>query len=168
MFALLVTVFLGPVQTSIFSCAELNTNFGRPKWYKFDGLLRLRTQLVGPNSFSRCSMVYMQCLPVKVNFSNLCIRFSNMWSSTFETNSPLSRNSHLGHSILIHRLTQIRHVDLFKHFIEEVRFGTWKGCCRLNWALTPSLSILAMFVCRVKQSKHSHSIYRGYSNKRRM
>ena len=111
------------------------------------------------NSISRTQFIFtmfngLQCLPVKVNFSNLCIRFSNMRSSTFETNSPLSRNSHVGQSILIHRLTQIRHVDLFKYFIEEVRFGTWKGCCRLNWALTPFLSILAMFVCRVKQSKH--------------
>ena len=36
----------------------------------------------------------------------------HMRSSTFKTKSVHSRNSHVGHSILIHRLTQIRYVEL--------------------------------------------------------
>ena len=59
-----------------------------------------------------------------------------MRSSTFETKSPHSRNSSVGHSILIHGRPKLdtgmsnlinSNVDLFMYLIEGIRFGTWKG-----------------------------------------
>ena len=52
---------------------------------------------IGLNSFH--DVHGLQCLPVKISYSNLCIRFGT-WkkSSTFETKSLPCRNSHVGHS----------------------------------------------------------------------
>ena len=55
-----------------------------------------------------------------------------MKSSTYETKSLLSTNSHVGRSNVIHGSTQIRyvglnidsHVNLFMYLIEGIRFGT--------------------------------------------
>ena len=54
-----------------------------------------------------------------------------MRSSTFETKSFHSRNSHVGHSILIHGRRKLdmsdlidSNVDLFVYLIEGIRFGT--------------------------------------------
>ena len=49
--------------------------------------------------------------------SNLCIRFSTLRSLKFEMKALHNRHSHVGHSKLIHGLTQIRYVGLncFKH-----------------------------------------------------
>ena len=54
-------------------CTELNTYLGWPKWYKFDGWFRRRTQFI----FTMCSD--LQCLPVKIKYSNLSIRF-DVWN----------------------------------------------------------------------------------------
>ena len=63
-------------------------------------------------------------LTMKISYSNVCIRFRHMKSSTFETKSLDSRNSLVGHSNLILGSTQIRDVDLFMYLIEGIRFGT--------------------------------------------
>ena len=63
----------------------------------------------------------------------------------FEAKSLHSRNSQMGHSILIHGSTQIWHVGLnwFKrrslhvYLIQGIKFGTWKDW-RLNWAFLPN------------------------------
>ena len=62
-----------------------------------------------------------------------------MRSSTFETKSSHSRNSHVGHSMLIHGRRKLdmsdlidSNVDLFMYLIEGIRFGTWK-VRRFNW-----------------------------------
>ena len=49
----------------------------------------------------------LKCLQVDINCSKLCIKFG-----TFETKLLHSWNSHVGHTILIHGSTQIRHVEL--------------------------------------------------------
>ena len=59
-----------------------------------------------------------------------------MRSSTFESKSLHSQNSHLGHLNLINWSTQIKHIELnvFTNQIEGIKFGTWKNR-RLNWVL---------------------------------
>jgi len=47
-------VIFCPNQTSNFSCTELNTYLGQPKWYKFCGRFRRGTYFVRLNSFSQC------------------------------------------------------------------------------------------------------------------
>ena len=62
-------------------------------------------------------------------------------------NSLHSQNSHVGHSILIHGLTQLNMLDLilvqtpkdiFMYLIEGIWFSTWK-VQRLNWALSENI-----------------------------
>ena len=64
-----------------------------------------------------------------------------MGSSSFETKSLHSRNSHVDHSISIHGPPKLNmsnlidsNVDLFMYLIEGIRFGTRKDR-RMNWAL---------------------------------
>ena len=76
-----------------------------------------------------------------------------MKSSTFETKSLHSRNSHVGHSILINRSTQIQdmldfidsNVDLM-FWIEEISFATWK---KSTFELDPSKPNLVPISCAV-------------------
>ena len=62
----------GPVQTLIFACTELNTYFGRPKWFEVDSGVELRVQ---SNSIIFTILMFncLECFKqVKINFSNLC------------------------------------------------------------------------------------------------
>ena len=60
-------------QPSNFSCNKLNTYLGWPKWWKFDGWLRCRTNMYEIHQTQFICNMYngLQCLPVKIDYTNL-------------------------------------------------------------------------------------------------
>ena len=54
------------------------------------------------------------------------LKVRHVRSSTFETKSLRSRNSHVGHSILIHLSTQIRHLGFNRFKRRSLHVLNWR------------------------------------------
>lgn len=113
---------LGSIQTVNFSCTERNIYLGRPKWYKFDGWLKLqsslnlRKRLASDHLFKISTSVFPPPeTTVKLSFVSKCShlrfrswRFDNILSalptSIFQCHHSWSSSSNLCHHYSITKL----------------------------------------------------------------
>ena len=87
-------------------------------WYLFGSaqITTIRRLIRASNLISRTQLIFttyngLQCLSVKMNYSNLCISFDT-WKVRRLKRSRSTVQNHVGRSILIHGLTQIKYVGL--------------------------------------------------------
>ena len=95
-----------------------NCCLGRPKLYTVGLMVSSDVELISRNPLTFIMYNWLQCLSVKLNYSNLKYALGLAINTLmFETKFLLSQNSHVvlvGHSNLhlTHGLTQIRYVNL--------------------------------------------------------
>ena len=97
-------------------------------------MIQFRQLIQTSNLISQTQFIFtmynsLQCLPVKIKYRKLCIRFGTWKAPRLKRKpksklpfGPVKRNSWV-HS---HYIFDSNVVDLFMYLIEEIRFGTWK------------------------------------------
>ena len=157
-------IMLGPVQTPIFSWAELNWNKGRPKSRKSRLLIQTPNLIHLMQKKSKC-----QCLSGKVwiwrtghlkyviiiyalGSAHEKFRRLNQSRSKAEIPGWARREERLSRSKLKQPFSTDSDADLFMYLIQAIRFGSWK-VRRLNWALVVDRHVKSLH-CAYYLSKH--------------
>ena len=116
-----------PIQTSNFSYTELSPYVSS----MVDSYVELNQS--GSIHFTMYNGV--QCLSMKINYSNLWIRFRRLKRrrTTFEIPMCIYRTKFMDRPKLNISDFVGSNIDLFMYLTEGIRFSTWK-ITRLNWA----------------------------------